>query len=303
MNQVFYAKWVQGIDPFIYSFLSFSMALLFFLGLNLIMSIKKTKFKPTFHYKYKKRELQSIIVLNLITAIIFICYYYANKYIEPAIVSAIEIGIGPIIALVLGLAHQKNMQLKLDIMVCLGILLGTIILVWASIVGVSGVKNDALHTYRGLITAFICGIGMVSATFYSKKLSNLGWKTYKILAHRFYLLVPVTLIFIINQKGSYIMSVLIHNWSWIVIFTFLGLIIPLYLIQVGIKYCSPLFVSITLSFGPVFTFFFQILDPRVKWSWISLLGIGCLCLFVISKVLIQNVKGGKKSKEEKIKYA
>ena len=51
--------------------------------------------------------MNSIVVLNIITAIIFICFYYANKYIEPAIVSAIEIGIGPIIALVLSLIIQK----------------------------------------------------------------------------------------------------------------------------------------------------------------------------------------------------
>ncbi|HEF5709386.1 TPA: DMT family transporter [Bacillus cereus] len=302
INQVFYAKWVQDIDPFVYSFLSFSITLLFFLSLTVLKSIKVKK--SNIKLNNKRAGMNSIVVLNIITAIIFICFYYANKYIEPAIVSAIEIGIGPIIALVLSLIIQKINILKFDIYVCLGILIGTLILVWASLSGKSGIASDTSFTYKGLLATFTAGIGMVLATIYSKKLSQAGWSTYEILAHRFYMLVPVTIVFVLNKKASYILDVFQSNWNWIIVFTFLGLIIPLYLIQVGIKYCNPLFVSVTLTLGPVFTFVFQLLDPRVKWSWISLSGIGCLCVFVIIKMFIQNVGLNKeKTKGEKLKHA
>lgn len=175
INQVFYAKWVQDIDPFVYSFLSFSITLLFFLSLTVLKSIKVKK--SNIKLNNKRAGMNSIVVLNIITAIIFICFYYANKYIEPAIVSAIEIGIGPIIALVLSLIIQKINILKFDIYVCLGILIGTLILVWASLSGKSGIASDASFTYKGLLATFTAGIGMVLATIYSKKLKS-SWMEY-----------------------------------------------------------------------------------------------------------------------------
>lgn len=267
------------------------MTLIFFLGFTLISNFLKMRENTQMldNALEKKDSFLEIFILNIITAVIFLCFYYANKYIEPAIVSAIEIGIGPIIVLLIGALLHKNRIFKLDVIVSSGILLGTVTLVYASLNGTSGVAINHLHTGKGLLTAFVAGVGMVLATIFSKRLSNKGWSTYKILAHRFYMLVPISFIFIINQKLIYVVNIFVENWIWIVVFTFLGLIIPLYLIQVGIKNSNPLFVSVTLSLGPVFTFIFQLLDPRLKWSWISLLGIVCLCLFIVSKVLIQNI--------------
>ncbi|USL45327.1 MULTISPECIES: DMT family transporter [Priestia] len=286
INQVLYAKWVQNMNPFVYSFLSFSLTLLFFLIITCIVSLKNKQNKDKTK-ENKKNEISYILILNTITAIIFICFYYANKFIEPAIVSSIEIGIGPIIALSIGLLLKNIKLLKVDVAVCIGILLGTCILVWASITGASGVNVQITNTLNGLITSFIAGIGMVLATLYSKKLSELGWTTFKILAHRFYMLVPLSFILVLNQNFDDIIQVFLNNWLLITIFTFLGLVIPLYLIQVGIKHCNPLFVAVTMSCGPVFTFLFQLIDPRVEWSWTSLSGIVIICLFVVLKVLYQ----------------
>ncbi|MEK5040265.1 hypothetical protein [Sporosarcina sp. FSL K6-3457] len=100
----------------------------------------------------------------------------------------------------------------------------------------------------------LCGLGAVLCTIYSKKLSNAGWTSSAILAHRFYGIIAL---------------------SFVMTYT----ILPTFLLQKGIQYCEPFFVMMTICFIPVFTFTFQLFDPRIEWSTLSLIGI--LMLFIL----------------------
>ncbi|MFF2324262.1 hypothetical protein ACFVTJ_24765 [Agrobacterium sp. NPDC058088] len=44
-----------------------------------------------------------IALLNISTALTYMCFFYALKLIEPAIVGAVEIGIGPVLAVIITL--------------------------------------------------------------------------------------------------------------------------------------------------------------------------------------------------------
>ncbi|WP_051556547.1 hypothetical protein [Alkalihalobacterium bogoriense] len=133
-----------------------------------------------------------------------------------------------------------------------------------------------------------------------KKLSERGWNSTTILAHRFYIIVPVTLI-IATGNGS-MKFVVFTDLIWIAVVTVFGVILPLYLLQLGIRVCEPFFVMISIAFIPVFTFFFQIFDTRVQWSTGTLIGILVLLTFAIISVFVEqhSESSKKESKQPKV---
>lgn len=288
-TQVYYANKVQGLDPFVFLFISFSITIIVFSGFNHF-----SKSSRTFQIKEGKKDL---LYLNVSTAVAIITFYYALKYVEPAIVSAIEIGVGPLFALLLGkvLLSQKAPPAKWGI--GLGILIGSCFLFWTSLTGRSGVElSSSFHMVVGLFASLICGFAAVYAAIYSKKLSERGWNSTTILAHRFYIIVPITML-IAFGNGS--MKLFIFNdLVWIVVVTLFGVILPLFLLQLGIRVCEPFFVMISIAFIPVFTFFFQIFDTRVQWSTGTLIGILVLLTFAIVSVFVEHHSSGN-TKERK----
>lgn len=66
-----------------------------------------------------------------------------------------------------------------------------------------------------------------------------------------------------------------------------GVMLPMYLLQVGIANCSTLMVMMSLCFVPVFTFFIQFFDPRYSWSPISFIGILLLFSLGVWSLLVE----------------
>ncbi|MFJ7406214.1 MULTISPECIES: hypothetical protein [unclassified Lysinibacillus] len=69
------------------------------------------------------------------------------------------------------------------------------------------------------------------------------------------------------------------NIGWILAVTATGVMLPMYLLQLGIQYCSPLMEMMSLCFVPIFTFYFQLFDFRLTWSPITLIGI--ILIFIV----------------------
>ena len=64
-----------------------------------------------------------------------------------------------------------------------------------------------------------------------------------------------------------------ENIIWILAVTFLGVLVPMYLLQKGIQYCETFLVMMSLCFIPVIVFFFQFFDSRLQWSSLTLTGV------------------------------
>ncbi|WP_100399030.1 DMT family transporter [Bacillus sp. FJAT-44742] len=280
INQVFYANQVQTISPFTFTFISFLITAVFFI----VISKKKGG-------KVKKLDSQckkNFIYLNLSTALAFMSFFYALKYVEPAIVSAIEMGVGPMFALVLAKAATPKVKtLRLDSTVAWGTLAGSLLLVWATFTGRSGLNFVPSSEFIfGVAASLLCGFGAVLAADYSKKLSVKGWGSSYILAHRFYFIIVASLVLSIleGDLGAHLSNHLL----WIIIVSVLGVLLPLYMLQVGIKHCDTFFVMVSIAFVPIFTFVFQLLDPRIAWSNTTLIGILILTFFALLSVFLKN---------------
>ena len=126
-------------------------------------------------------------------------------------------------------------------------------------------------------------VGAVPCTMCSKKLSEAGWTTSMILENRYYGIILLSFFATFDIFFKYFSG----NISWIIAVTVVGVMLPMYLLQIGIQYCSTLVVMMSLCFVPIFTFFFQMFDSRLSWSPITLLGISLLFILGVSSLYLE----------------
>ncbi|MDA1478023.1 DMT family transporter [Bacillus changyiensis] len=256
---------VQTLSPFLLVFLTFSFAFVFFQ----VFSFLKNKSE----YSKPLQDYSTLIKVNISTVGAWLGFFYGVKYLEPAIVSTLIAGFGPAIATIYQSysSSKKNVN-PVESYSAIGILVCSIILVLISLNGMTSVKtSDAFDIIMGVSLTIISSICVVVTTFYTKKLSSLGCSPITIMAHRLYFLIPVSLIafFATNtQKVS-----ITGNIPIILYIAIFGATLPLLFLQYGIKYCTPIMVVTLLAIAPLFTFLFELADPRLNLSLFSLIFI------------------------------
>ena len=177
VSQVYYANQVQGGHPFLFTGVSFFITALLF---NMI-AFKQQRTSTI----SMRSSLGDVVKLNGSSILAFMGFYYALKFIEPAIVSSLEMGVGPFFAIVVTAMIAKE-KIRAQWIVTAGTFAASVLLILTALFGLSGVQviNTVDFVY-GIIASVLCGLGAVLCTIYSKKLSNAGWTSSAILAHRF----------------------------------------------------------------------------------------------------------------------
>lgn len=270
IGKIAFGTWLAEFPSPLFVFISFSLTAAFFLSFSR-QGAGELAWAP-------------LILLNASTALTFLCFFYALKLIEPAIVGAVEIGIGPVLAVVITLITTGVRPAAMRVLVCTGILAGCIVLAAAAQQG-SGFSVQGQNAWYGLSASVAAGLGAVLITMASKALIGRGWKFGAVLAHRFYLILPISLIFALNSELAGI------HWSGSLIFALIlislvGVLIPLYLLQIGIGRCDPYTVMVTMAALPVITFAIEGFSPVYTWSWLTAIG-----LFIVSVFLLLEVMG------------
>ncbi|QWI78478.1 DMT family transporter (plasmid) [Bacillus mycoides] len=252
---------VQTLSPFLLVSMAFGFAFVFFQ----ILSFSKYKNEYTKPFQ----DYSTLIKVNISTVGAWIGFFYGVKYLEPAIVSTLIAGIGPAIATVYQsfFVSKKNIN-PVENYSAIGILICSLLLVWVSLKGMTSVDSvNYVDITKGVILTVISSICVVITTFYTKRLSALGCSPMTIMAHRFYFLIPISIVafFITNTQKVNI----VENLPVIIYIAVFGATIPLLCLQYGIKYCTPIMVVTLLAIAPLFTYLFEIADPRLKLSLVS----------------------------------
>lgn len=269
IGKVTYGTWLAAFPSPLFVFVSFTLTAVFFLGFS--------------RGGVGERAWGTLVLLNVATALTFLCFFYALKLIEPAIVGAVEIGIGPVLAVLLTLMLTGARPSSTRVVVCVGILCGCGILAAAALQG-SGFASFGLSAWFGLGASAAAGLGAVLITMASKSLIGKGWQFGAVLAHRFYLILPISLVLSlatgvdgVEWSGGLITS--------LVVVSIVGVLAPLYLLQVGIGKCDPYTVMVTMSALPVLTFAIEGFSPLYTWSWLTAFGLAVVTAFLLIDVL------------------
>lgn len=273
LSQVYYGNRVQSVHPFLFTGISFFITTCYFQWFAR---------KQRLPY-YWRKAISPLVKLNLSSALTFMGFYYALKYIEPAIVSSLEMGIGPLFVILIALFQRKAVTLK-KWGIAVGTLLTTFLLIYAVFTGQSATAIQwDVNVLLGIFASVACGLGAVLCTIYSKQLSNEGWTSSMILSKRFYGIILLSFFFTYDLIFDYTLE----NIGWILVITFTGVLIPMYLLQKGIQYCETFLVMMSLCFIPVITFFLQLFDSRLQWSNLTLVGVLLLFGLGISSVYVE----------------
>lgn len=273
-GQVAYGTYLTALPSPLFVFGSFVLATAFFL----VVSGRGARF-PAW---------KPLLLLNASTVLTFLSFFYALKVIEPAIASAINVGVGPLFAVLIAFGMTGVPPTRQRLVICLGILAGCIVLAVSATQGEGGGATSAKVAGWGVLASIATGCGAVLITVASKVLLDLGWKSGAVLAHRFYLSLPVALALAFATSD---LSAI--DWSAGIVLTAgavatFGVIAPLYLLQVGIGRTNPYTVMVTMASMPIVTFAIQGLSPAYAWTWLTAAGLA-----VITGFLLVDLLGGK----------
>ena len=272
-NAVFAGNLLQSLHPFTFLFWSFlTTAAVFLIRLRIVHG--------SIALPLNRSSLKAVLILNATSTLNWLGYFYALRFVEPAVVSSIMGGVGPLSTIALErLLRQRRLSARCYIAGA-GIVMGTCLLSWACLTGLSGLRATSVaDTTIGLIAAVAGGASMAMTTLATKQLGEHGWTASHILAHRFYLLIVVAAT--LSLIGPGLSSGDLAQTGGLALSTLLGVIVPLWVLQRGILLSEPFTVAALLSLAPILTFSLQGFDDRIGWSVPSAVGCTVVVVFAI----------------------
>lgn len=277
IGKIAYGTWLGDVPSSLFVFVSFAITAAFFLLVS--------RGRPG------DRAWGLLVMLNLATALTFLCFFYALRIIEPAIVGAVEIGIGPVIAVLVALAVVGEKPTVARLCVCTMILIGCLVLARAAISG-AGLEGVGGSAWMGLLASAAAGVGAVFITIFSKSLMKKNWSFGAILAHRFYVIVPLALLFWTGSPQPEVPITWSSHLVMIVLgVTVVGVLAPLYLLQLGIEKCDPYTVMVTMAALPVITYVLEGFSPAYVWSVETLVGLAIITAALMTEIFMPRLRG------------
>jgi drug/metabolite transporter (DMT)-like permease len=270
-GKVLYGSMLTGVSSPLFVFASFSITGVLFLS--------ATRTMP-------RRDLGLMLALNAATAAAFMLFFFALKQIEPAIVGALEIAVGPIAALAVMAARGQGLPSSRQLVVCGGVVAGCGLLTAAALTG-AGIARDASSflTLAAVVASVLSGVSSTAVALISKALQARGWTSGEILAHRCYIVVLASGMIALADDGGAEAAFDASSAFLIVAIALIGVTAPLFLLQAGLRRCDPFDVMVTMAALPVVTFVLEGFTDAYAWSWLTALGTCCVALFVVADMV------------------
>ncbi|MGL4175039.1 MAG: hypothetical protein ACRCSN_03100 [Dermatophilaceae bacterium] len=263
-KSVFEGSLVQHLSPEFIAFNSFVLAQ----GFYFLSCRDKKALLATV-----RRCLPDVVALNVATMVSWVAVLYAFTVFEPAVANSVILGLVPSITIALGFKLRPGVRaLRLEVVAALAMLAAMGFLVAAAWNGSSAIgdlpKDDLV---AGLIYCVLTSFALSAITYFTKRLGDLGMSVQQMMASRFGVLILFTLGLLIVRKsfGPYTPGTI----GAIVLIGFVGVIISLYMLQAGMVRTEPITVSMLLGTNLIITYVAQFLDPRLRQSAATLIGV------------------------------
>jgi drug/metabolite transporter (DMT)-like permease len=272
LSGVYQAHLSQHISPLVFIFFYSTCTFLFFFPICLFQGGIPflSKLLP---------QKKNILFLNIANIMVWGCYTYSLKYLEPAIAVIIGNASGPILVIFVSKWLRPHVPIyRPELISAIGISFALIFIVYTNLLGESALINSQpKEILIGLSLCFITGLGQVLTSIYAKKLNEVNFTPNEVLSIRFPLLFLLSILFINKNILAPVFSFSV--FFTIIGITFLGIIIPLYFYQKSVKLIEPIYISILYIIEPVLMFIAQLFDPRLKISLVSYASVAMICLF------------------------
>ncbi|WFU23304.1 DMT family transporter [Bradyrhizobium sp. CB1717] len=274
-GEVYAASYFQQADVFVALLLSFAVVCLMF---NLLARHEGAGATVA------KWSLLVFVALNVVTAISWIGLFIGLKYAEPAIVVAFMVALGPTATVWLNaLIRRQGGPPASDIVVSVTIATIGTYMIWISASGNAGVEWGARSSF-GIVLAIVAGLSLALTNILVKLLFDRGFSGRQVLAHRFY---GTILLLLGLVDHSSILPEISQHWFAITAIGLSTILIPLLLIQQGIRHVEPFTVNMVLSTAPIITFLFQYFDSRIVPSSHTFIGNVLITAVAVGNIYLQ----------------
>ncbi len=217
-----------------------------------------------------RHKLDVVIVVNVTTAIAWIFYFFALTHTSPAVANTLYSGIGPITIIALDAAGWRIVARgpvrRLEAIFFAGVGASLLLIAFGAINGMSGVQSESMHlSFAGVALAAIAGSSLVISILYTRKLHDHGAGSDAILATRFILIIVIAALAEASNERSFL-GYPPTELAWLGLSASVLIVMPIYVLQLGVARSVPLTANIIRALGPVAVFGTQLVDPRVVFS-------------------------------------
>lgn len=288
-RDVYLAHVFQGVDLFAVVLLAFSISALGFGTIALVRAPQD--------FATMRAEWRAMLWMNATTALAWLCYFYSLKHLQPSIVNTLHSGIGPltVIALsALGWHITKPDPVRRAEYVCYAGLAGSLaFLWWVVLAGRSGLNvTDLTVNLTALALLIVSGACITVSLLLCKRINERGVGSDSVTAGRYILIILVALATVLLDDRRTGIATL-NEWIILAVAASVLIVLPLYSLQVGIARTAPLTAHVIRSLGPVCVFALELIDGRIGYSRLTLLGIAFYSLLSIAGNLVRGWSEGK----------
>ena len=274
LREIYFASILHSLDIFTLISLTFLIATLVFATKELVHGQVRER------ARLLRAHGRDLLFINVTSAVMWFAFIWALKFVEPAVVSAVNGSVQPVAALALGALILGTMRIgKYEVVSSVGLIASIAYLAWTILTGHASHPSDHLQTVAGIGGAIVSGIVTAANNLLAKRLSNAGVTPSLLMATRFWLLVICCGIFVAvaNPMGF---DVDFTTLTKVVGIAVLGIVIPVYCLQIGISKTDVTSASMVVAGGPLLTFAFQNALGGYSFSLHSLAGIVAALGFV-----------------------
>ncbi|AFK57333.1 hypothetical protein [Tistrella mobilis] len=269
-KEVYAGHVLQTVDPFVLITACFGLVILLFQVIDRAGGGQPSVYTP--------RVMRALVMVNLTTAGAWLGIYLALRWLEPAVAGGLSGGVGPLAVLAwrrfAGIRTTGIRTTLAEAASGAGILAACLLLAWSAAEGQGEViAATPVETALGLVAATAGGISATLTSVWAKKLSLAGLGPSAIMARRFWLLVGFcgAVAWATGRLAGPMPSV-----ETVAGIGLLGVALPLYALQVGIRYGRIFHVNVIVGLCPLFTLAFQAFSAWNHWSPLTVAGVALL---------------------------
>jgi hypothetical protein len=228
--------------------------------------------------------------LNVTTAAAWLSFFFALKHLEPAVVATLYNGAGPLAVLVVGALGWARAESRPSVgeWLCYAglavVLTALVIVVLADRSGLGA--TDGRTQGQALLAATMGGVMIAISHIIARWFNDCGVGSDAVMGTRFLLAFAVA----VAIESAAAMTTVPPSpgaLSLLVLAALALVVVPSFMLQLGIARSSPLAVNIMRALGPVSVFAVQQFDGRLRFSGATLLCIIGYGVFAVAASVLR----------------
>ena len=270
---VFFGNVFQRIDSFLFGALVFGVTTFVFVGWAAMA--RSGQLRLAFSHPAQ------LLRINAVAVLAWVAYLGAVQVIEPAIAYTIGCGVMPMVAWAahrMGVPEGEAFRNRTETIGVCVIALSLVFLIWVTLSGGSGfVRGGTGVAILGVALAVADGFFFTWLLIHCQRIDRVGVGPGTVFGLRFplYVLVAAVLAGLeVEQKPPLPMGEVV----WIVVIGLVLIIPPLYALQRAVALISTLTIGAITALGPFLIFVLQIIEGRVEFAEMTLIGLGIYSL-------------------------